>query len=59
MPFDTLIKAGSVVDGTGADAFTSDIAIQDGQIVEIGRINARAHQTIDADGALVTPDRRC
>ena len=55
MPFDTLIKAGSVIDGTGAEAMTADIAIKDGRIKEIGKINARAHQTIDADGALVTP----
>ncbi len=55
MPFDTLIKAGSVIDGTGAEAVTADIAIKDGRIAEIGKINARAHQTIDADGALVTP----
>lgn len=55
MPFDTLIKAGSVIDGTGAEAVTADIAIKDGRIKEIGKINARAHQTIDADGALVTP----
>ncbi|MEM7363873.1 MAG: amidohydrolase family protein [Pseudomonadota bacterium] len=55
MPFDTLIKAGTVIDGSGDAPVTADIAIKDGIVAEIGRINARATQTIDADGALVTP----
>ncbi|MCF4167329.1 amidohydrolase family protein [Zavarzinia compransoris] len=53
--FDTVIRAGSVVDGTGAAARTADIGIKDGAIAEIGRITGPARRTIDADGALVTP----
>ena len=55
MPFDTLIKAGTVIDGSGDAPVTADIGIKDGIVSEIGRINARATRTIDADGALVTP----
>lgn len=53
--YDTLIRGGTVIDGTGNAAFTADVAIADGRIVEIGRVSARARQEIDADGALVTP----
>jgi N-acyl-D-amino-acid deacylase len=53
--FDLIVKGGSVVDGTGAPARTADIAISDGIIVEVGRVTGRAQETIDADGALVTP----
>jgi N-acyl-D-aspartate/D-glutamate deacylase len=53
--FDTVIKGGTIVDGTGAPAFTGDVAITDGRIVEVGRVDGAAHRTIDADGALVTP----
>ncbi|MDA0792036.1 MAG: amidohydrolase family protein [Proteobacteria bacterium] len=55
MPFDTLIKGGTVIDGTGSPAFTADIAVKNGKIAEIGRISGRASRVIDADGALVIP----
>ncbi len=53
--FDLIIKGGSVVDGTGAPARTADVAITDGTIVEIGEVDGAARETVDADGALVTP----
>lgn len=53
--FDTVIKGGSVIDGTGAAQFTADVAIHDGKIVEIGRISGAARETLEADGAIVTP----
>jgi N-acyl-D-aspartate/D-glutamate deacylase len=53
--FDRVIKGGSVVDGTGRPAFTADVAISGGKIVEVGRVRGAARETIDADGLLVTP----
>ena len=54
--FDCLIKGGTLVDGTGKEGETGDIAIADGVIVEVGgRISGSSKRTIDADGALVTP----
>lgn len=52
---DLIIKGGTVVDGTGAPAFTGDLAIDNGSITAVGKITARAKQTISADGLLVTP----
>lgn len=52
---DTLIRGGSIIDGTGAAARTADIGIADGMIVEMGRVSTPAHRVIDADGLAVTP----
>jgi len=52
---DLVITAGRVVDGTGAAARTADIAITDGVVTDVGRVEGAARRTIDADGALVTP----
>ncbi len=54
--FDTLIRNGLIVDGTGASSFYADIGIKDGRIAEIGDLSARtAGREIDADGRIVAP----
>ena len=55
MSFDTIIKNGKIIDGTGKEAFNGDIAIKDGKIAEIGKVEGSAKKEINADGALVTP----
>jgi N-acyl-D-aspartate/D-glutamate deacylase len=52
---DVIIRGGTVVDGTGAPARTADVAISDGVVAEVGKVDADATRTIDADGLLVTP----
>jgi N-acyl-D-aspartate/D-glutamate deacylase len=54
MPHDLVIRAGTVADGTGEPTRTADVAIDDGIVVEVGRVG-RGKREIDADGALVTP----
>jgi len=54
--YDTLIRGGSIFDGSGAKAFTGDVAVKDGVIVAVGdAVAGPASQIIDADGAIVTP----
>lgn len=53
--FDLVIRGGTVLDGTGADAQRADIAVANGHIAEIGQIQGSAVREISADGALVTP----
>ena len=55
MTYDLKITAGTLIDGTGRPKTTADIGIRDGRIIDIGRLTAPAHQTINADGALITP----
>jgi len=52
---DLVIQGGTVVDGTGEEPRVADVAIDGGRIAEIGRVSGTARQTIDADGAIVTP----
>ncbi len=50
-----VIRAGTVVDGSGSPGRTADVAIDDGRITEVGRVSGRGVREVDADGALVTP----
>jgi N-acyl-D-amino-acid deacylase len=52
---DLVVKGGTVVDGTGAAARTADIAITDGVVTDVGKVDGTAREVIDADGLLVTP----
>lgn len=52
---DTLIKGGTVVDGTCSDGFTADVGLRGGRIVAVGRIDESARNTIDAGGLHVLP----
>jgi N-acyl-D-aspartate/D-glutamate deacylase len=53
--FDLIIRNGRIVDGTGAPAFSGDVAVENGRIVAIGRVSGSARDQIDAEGRLVTP----
>jgi len=53
--FDTIITNGTIIDGTGGQAFEADIAIKDGVIVALGQDLGEAKNTVDANGCLVTP----
>ena len=54
--FDTLIRNGLLVDGSGVDAVPGDIALKDGVIVAIGAaLSGDAREVVDAKGCIVTP----
>jgi N-acyl-D-aspartate/D-glutamate deacylase len=54
--YDLLLKNGRVVDGAGTPWYVADVAIRDGKIAAIGRLNpADAARTIDAAGLVVAP----
>ncbi len=55
MTYDTVIRGGRVVDGTGGEPFVADVAIRDGKIAEVGIVSARGREEIDAQGKIVTP----
>jgi N-acyl-D-amino-acid deacylase len=52
---DLVIRGGTVADGTGAPARTADVAVTDGVVTEVGRVDGSTRHEVDADGALVTP----
>lgn len=52
---DLVITNGTIVDGTGADRFVADIAVDGDVIVAIGNDLGPARREIDATGLVVTP----
>lgn len=56
MEFDSIIRNGKILDGSGAPAFRADVGIRNGVIAAVGDLSAcTAKQTFDASGKIVTP----
>lgn len=55
MTWDLIIANGLIVDGTGSAAYEGSIAIDQGRIVALGRLDGSARRTIDAAGAVIAP----
>ncbi len=54
--YDTLIRGGTVIDGTGAPGRVADVAIRGDSIVAVGSLGrATADSVIDATGLVVAP----
>jgi N-acyl-D-amino-acid deacylase len=54
--FDLVIRGGTVVDGTGAEARRADVAVSGDRIEAVDAfVDGRGRREIDADGKLVTP----
>ncbi|MFF7470871.1 amidohydrolase family protein [Streptomyces sp. NPDC008092] len=52
---DHVIKRATVVDGTGAPAFTADVGIRDGRIAVIGTVTEESRTSEDAAGLVLAP----
>ena len=52
---DLVIRNGTVIDGSGAEPFLADIAVDAGRIVAIGIVNEQGRTELDASGHVVTP----
>jgi N-acyl-D-amino-acid deacylase len=52
---DLVVRNGKIVDGSGAPAFTGDVAIDDGVITSVGAKAGAARREIDATSLVVTP----
>ncbi len=50
-----VIRGGSIIDGSGVEATTGDVAVNGGVITEIGSDVGKGSREIDADGRLVLP----
>ncbi len=53
--YDIVIRSGRVLDGAGNPWISADIAILDGKIVKIGKIDGSGKREIDASGKYVSP----
>ncbi len=52
---DTVIRGGTIVDGTGRPGFTGDVALDGDRIAQVGGKAGPGRREIKADGLLVTP----
>jgi N-acyl-D-aspartate/D-glutamate deacylase len=55
MSYDLIIRGGRVIDGTGLKGYSADVAVKDGHIARMGRIQDSAVREYDADGLVVSP----
>ncbi|HKZ46025.1 MAG TPA: D-aminoacylase [Thermodesulfobacteriota bacterium] len=53
--FDIIIKNATIIDGSGKEGFTADIAISKNRITKIGKIEESGRQVIDAKNLIVSP----
>src|SRR3989337_4083830 len=54
--YDILIKNGEVADGSGKAKYKADVAVAEGRVAKIGKLeNARAKIILEADGLVVAP----
>jgi N-acyl-D-aspartate/D-glutamate deacylase len=55
MSHDLVIRNGRVIDGTGAESFAADVAVDGDSITSVGVVDAPGAKEIDAKGHAVTP----
>ena len=55
MAHDLVIRDGLIVDGTGADAYRGDVAIDGDSIAAVGEVQGNGKREIDANGNAITP----
>lgn len=53
--YDLVIRAGTIVDGSGSKKYVGDLAVTNGKIIDIGTHLGTGKLEFNADGALVTP----
>jgi N-acyl-D-aspartate/D-glutamate deacylase len=53
--FDVIVRGGLVVDGSGQPGFQGDVAVKDGRIAAVGRVEGEARLVVDAAGRIVAP----
>ena len=53
--YDLVIRNGIIVDGSGAPRYTGDVAVKNGLIAAVGRVQGSGTREIDAAGRIVAP----
>ena len=62
MTYDLLLRNGRIIDGSGMPAFSGDVGVTGGKIVEIGKLGGTAQRVIDVQGQAIAPgfiDNHC
>jgi len=52
---DLVLRQGLIVDGSGQAPHAGDVAVDDGRVVAVGRVEERGRAEVDASGCWITP----
>ena len=52
---DLVVRGATVVDGSGLPPYTADVAVRDGTITQVGRVDERGELELDGDGGVLAP----
>jgi N-acyl-D-amino-acid deacylase len=55
MAYDLLIKDARICDGSGASAYSGDVAIEGGKVAAVGAVSGGARREINASGLVIAP----
>ena len=55
MTHDLVIRGGTIVDGSGLDSFTGDVAIDGDRLAQVGGRAGAGRREIDASGLVIAP----
>src|SRR4051794_23946223 len=53
--WDVIIRNGTIIDGSGRPGFSGNVAVKNGRIARVGKIDGEAKRQIDASGLVVAP----
>ena len=53
--YDLMIRNARIADGLGSPLAEGDLAVQDGRVAAVGRVEGDAAETLDADGLVLAP----
>lgn len=53
--YDVVFKSARVLDGTGAPWFVADVAVKDGFVARVGRVEGETAKAVDATGKCLSP----
>src|SRR3954451_7566428 len=53
--FDLIVRNGLLIDGSGAETRAADVAVREGRVSVVGKVDGDADRIVDASGAVVAP----
>ncbi|MDB6058513.1 MAG: N-acyl-D-aspartate/D-glutamate deacylase [Verrucomicrobiales bacterium] len=53
--YDLILRNGQIIDGTGAPAYHGDVAIANGRVAALGKVDGTAKREIDVVGNVIAP----
>ncbi len=53
--YDLVIRNARIADGLGGPLVAGDLAVEDGRVAAVGKVDGRAAATVDAAGLVLAP----